>query len=114
MIPEERVETPTSLQRKQKRASRYVHASYTEVECLKPVSSGPYPLVWFHLHSLQRTKGRDAWIWANLDVLRSWGIEDRAYRRAIAKLREVGLIEVDAQPGKKTRVRLKLIEPAAV
>ncbi|MGZ5499516.1 MAG: hypothetical protein ACXWHI_12390, partial [Candidatus Aminicenantales bacterium] len=107
MIPVERVETPTSLRRRRKRADLYAHVTYGELERLAPVNTGPNVLVWLHLHSLQRTKGPEAWVWANLGVLKSWGIEERSYRRAIARLRGAGLIEVDAQPGRKARVRLR-------
>jgi hypothetical protein len=44
-----------------------------------------------------------------LATLRSWGVRPRSYQRALAKLAKADLLEVDAQPGRKTRVRLKPI-----
>jgi hypothetical protein len=110
-IQEERVETATDLRRRRKREGFYVFVTWSELERLGPVCTKADLLVWLHLRSLQSTKGAASWVWANLAVLLSWGVRERSYRRAIANLTEAGFAETDAQPGKKTRVRLKPMEP---
>jgi hypothetical protein len=78
---------------------------------LLPVCSKSDLAVWIHLRSLQAVKGKEAWIWADLGVLASWGIPKRTYQQAVVNLAKVEALELDAQPGRKTRVRLKPIEP---
>jgi hypothetical protein len=60
-----------------------------------------------HFRCLQSTKGAEAWVWANPSVLLAWEMPKRTYQQALADLAKADLLELDAQPGKKTRVRLK-------
>lgn len=113
VVPTLRVESEASLRRRRKRDRLFALVTWGELARLLPILSKADFAVWLQLRTLQRVKGAEAWIVAYPEVLKSWGVPTRSYRRALANLAKAGLLEANPQPGRKTRVRLKpvLAEP---
>lgn len=106
-IPTIRVESQESLRRRRKRDRLFALVTWGELARLLPILSKADLAVWIQLRTLQRIKGSEAWIVAYPQVLKTWGVQERSYQRAIANLAKADLLEANSQPGRKTRVRLK-------